>query len=154
MSDTFSSLINTRAKDIERPKPLPTGAYEAVIQSYEFGQSSKAKTDYARFELQLLAPLDGVDMEEFEAAGGQARLGKFKVRDDFYITEAAIFRLREFMEIKLGMDLEEGTIKELLPNTIGLGVVAILVHTPGKNPADPPYVNVGSYLSTEEASNL
>jgi hypothetical protein len=153
--NTFTSLLEKKVADVERPVPLPPGSYDALVKSFDFGEArNEKKTPYVKFTYNILSPREDVDADAFEECGGMARLSRAAINDSFYITEDALFRLREFLEIKLGLEDEvaEMSLKEAISEAINRSVVVQLIHAPSKNPEDPPYVNVGKYLSMEEAS--
>lgn len=98
----FSSILDEAPTEVDRPKPLPAGTYTCVIAGpAEYGKSSKKGTDFAMFVLKPLAAEDDVDEEELDDAGGLE--GK-SLRNTFYLTEDAVYRLDEFHQ-HCGIDI-------------------------------------------------
>lgn len=113
MSANFAELLDRKADQAKRPPPIPAGTYEAEILGHDTGVSSKKQTPYLQMNFKLLAPMDDVDVDAFEEFGGQAKLMKKALNEKFYLTEDAEFRLREFFENSLGMDITGKTFLEL-----------------------------------------
>lgn len=117
MSVDFSALLSTKADEIEAPKPTPIGTYEAVVLKYETGESSEKHTPYVRFWIKPMTPQEDVDTQAFTDFGGQEALAKVKFRQDFYLTEDALYRLKKFLEVTLKLDGAGKSIGELLAET-------------------------------------
>jgi len=120
----FNTLMSKPMDEIERPKPLPAGTYTGIIVSHEFGKSSQKQTDFVRFMIRVIAPGEDVDPEALKEYG---QLGeKSLLRHDFYITEDAVFRLKEFLSDTLGIRAD--SINAGLPQTTGMQVGVIVKH--------------------------
>jgi len=90
----FSQLLRKPAADIKRPPALPPGDYLGVIKSYELGDQNKNKTPYVRFQVGLMGWPDAVPEDERTGID----LSKKQLRRDFYLTDDADWRLKEFLE--------------------------------------------------------
>lgn len=99
----FSSILDEAPTEVNRPKPLPVGTYTFVVGQWSVGKSSKKGTPYVEFPMRAIAADEDVDADALDEAGG---LDGKTLRNTFYTTEDAIYRLDEFHE-HCGIDLEE-----------------------------------------------
>ena len=90
----------------------------------KFDKSSKKQTDYVEFTVKPLAYIGEYDEEALKAMGG---FGDKTMRLVFYITEASLWRLKDFLE-HCGLDVEEAkSLRELIeatPNCTFRGQIA------------------------------
>lgn len=98
----FASLLDEAPDHVEFPKAIPQGTYLCTVGAPLYGKSSKKGTPFVEFQLKILSPMDDVDAEALEEAGG---CGGKTLRATYYTTEDAIYRLDEFHE-HCGLDLE------------------------------------------------
>ena len=140
----FSELLTTQVDTAERPKSFPIGDYNALITGHEFGKSSQKETPFVRFMCKLLSPLESVDEELFEEAGGMEALNARKpIRLDFYITPDALYRLREFLEDSLELSCSGRSFDEVIPEATNVSFVANIKHDAGQKPGEV-YMNIDS----------
>lgn len=118
------SLLDTKGSEFERPPLLPVGTYGSTVLAREFGKSSKKQTPYVRFSYGNLRPGDDVEMEDLEGVD----LGKRTMRSDFYLTENAVFMLREHAEL-LGIDTEQ-SLGEIIEEVVGKDVNLYIAQVP------------------------
>jgi|SRR5215469_1203428 len=129
---TFSSILDRPGSTIEQPKPLPIGTYLITVAGLpRYDKSSKKGTDFVEFTLQLVAPQDDVDPEAFEESGGLFNRDETPrvIKDTFYITEDAAWRLKKFLE-DLGFDFsdEELTLREAAENSANRECYILIGH--------------------------
>lgn len=140
----FKSLLGSQVDKAERPKTFPEGPYSAVITSHEFGKSSVKGTDFVRYFLKLTGPMDGVNMDDFEEAGGQVALvGRKPLTLDFYITTDAMIRLREFLDDTLELESNGRAFDEVIPEATNRELVVEVILTPIKGREGEYYMNAG-----------
>jgi len=101
MSASFSELANVKVGEVERPKPIPTGHYQALITGPAKEHKAKSGNIALRFPFKLVAAGDDVDADELEAAGG---LPDKEYAIDFWMSPDARFRFTEFCK---SMDISE-----------------------------------------------
>ena len=66
---TFESILDTPATEVERPKPLPAGTYDVIVKGlYEQGESTQKKTPYVRFIYAIQSAGEDVDADEIGRA--------------------------------------------------------------------------------------
>ena len=140
----FAALMNKPVEEAVRPPTAPAGHYLAGIVSHEFGTSTKKGTPYCRFNFQLLAAQDDVDEEILEAAGGVEFLNKKRMRYEFYLTDDAMYRLREFLEEALELNCSGRNFDEVVPESANMQVIVEIVHTLSDDGSET-YANIGTF---------
>lgn len=123
MTVNFAEILSKKVEETERPKPLPAGNYVASIVKHEFGESSQKKTPYIRFWLRMMSPMDDVDQSLLPNNWQQKEL-----RLDFYLTDEAMFRLKDFLEKTLQMSTAGLAYSEIIPATTGMSCLATIKH--------------------------
>lgn len=127
---TFESILDTPATEVERPKPLPAGTYEAIVQGlFETGESSKKKTPFVRFTYKITAAAEDVDAAELEEMGG---IADKTIKDTYYTTPDAIFRLTDTLEA-MGIDPTGKTIRHMLDESPNASVRVVIGHRPSED---------------------
>ena len=122
---SFESILDTPATEVERPKPLPAGTYDAIVKGLpEFGESSQKKTPFCRFTYVIQSAGEDVDEDELTAIGGLE--GK-TIRDTYYTTPDAIFRLTETME-RMGVDPTDKTVRQMIDETPNASIRVVIGH--------------------------
>lgn len=122
---SFESILDTPATEVERPKPLPAGTYDAIVKGLpEYGESSQKKTPFCRFTYAIQSAGEDVDEEELTAIGGLE--GK-TIRDTYYTTPDAIFRLTDTLE-RMGIDPADKTIRQMIDETPNCSIRVVIGH--------------------------
>lgn len=111
----FTSLLHKDMEEIKKPPAWPTGMYPGRILRYEPGESSQKKTPYMRFTAGVTGFPENLDASE---TAGLDLEGK-TFRCDYYLTEDALFRLKDLMA-GLGFT---GFLDEALPQSVGSEVL-------------------------------
>lgn len=130
---SFESILDTPADEVERPRPLPAGTYDAVVKGlYEQGESSQKKTPFVRFTLGLVAAGEDVNEEELKEIltdkdGNTAALSSKSIKVTYYTTPEALFRLTDFLE-HCGIDLEGKKIRQAMDETPNCDVRIVISH--------------------------
>lgn len=128
---SFGALLNTPPSETERPKPLPTGSYVAMVQGLpRMDKSSQKQTEFVEFTLKLISAGDDVDAEELEAMGG---LADKTIKDTYYLTENSLWRLKDFLA-NCGIDVENvESYAVALEDTQGKQVGVAIKHEPSRD---------------------
>lgn len=92
----YASLLSQNVDDVKRPEPLPSGTYTAIVQDRAKVESNQKKTDGIMFTFGNLMPGDDVDQQKLQEINN---LPERTIRDTFWITPDALFRLTEFLKI-------------------------------------------------------
>lgn len=144
----FNSILNKQADEVEAPKPLPPGTYTAIAVRHEFGESQRNKTPYCRFWFKPTEPQEDVDADRYEEFGGAEALTKKEVREDFWLTDDALFRLRNFLEGAAGLDITGQTLAELIPEANNAEVLVEIVHSTSQD-GERIFTNIGKIMPVE-----
>lgn len=128
----FQSILDKPTSDIKPPQPLPPGTYLCLVEGQpNLGKSSQKQTDFVEYTAKVLQPQPDVTPESIEAAGGV--VGK-TTRLTYYITDAAVYRLKQFLVESLGIDDAGGTrpLRQMLSEAMGKQVYVKIRHRPNE----------------------
>lgn len=109
---SFAPILDRAPTDIEPPKVLPVGSYSWIIRGVpRFDKSAQKKTDFVEFTVVPQAALDDVDQETLTEAltkknGEKVALESKSQRLTYYLTEDAIYRLKDFLK-HCGFDVDD-----------------------------------------------
>jgi len=122
---SFEDILNKPATEIKAPPAYPVGTYHCLVDGVPTpGKSSQKQTDFLQFKFKILSPMGDVDAGQ---AAEQQIVGKL-ITADYYITEAAAWRLKELLVDHLGIPEESKSLKELVSEAPGRQVLAKLRH--------------------------
>lgn len=141
----LESLLDKDPSTFERPPVLPEGDYLVTVLDYRIdktpGKDGKEPTQFVEYTYGIQSTVgDSVNEEDLEGID----MAKQKVRDTFYLTDAALYRIREFWE-KAGC--LEGTMRDSLQASKGQSVILTVAHSPNPREPERPYVNVRGYAA-------
>lgn len=111
----FNALLNRSSEEAVRPVALPIGTWDCMISDYKLGESAQKKTPFVEFIYNVMAPCEDVEPEALEGLDYNGKT----LRDKFYLTEGAEFRLADFLKNNFEL---VGTYAEILPQTKGQAV--------------------------------
>lgn len=137
MSATFAELANTKVGEVERPKPLPEGHYQAVFSGKAKEHKAKSGNIALRFPFKLTAAEDDVDTEALEFAGG---IPDKEYAVDFWMSPDARYRFTEFAK-SMGVS-EELNLIEAAEELAGSGQPFIIQATQGTSEKNPDAIFV------------
>lgn len=130
---TFESILDTKADEVERPKPAPAGTYDVIVKGmYETGESSQKKTPFVRFTYAYTSAGEDVDedaLKEYltDKDGKQKKLSECIIRDTYYTTPDALFRLTDALE-NMGIELEGKSVRAALDETPNASLRILVSH--------------------------
>lgn len=135
MAVDFSTLLSKPADEVKRPPALPAGSYFGVIEKHAFDESREKKTPYVSYTVKLTGEYgDDVDAEGVEGID----IAKRTMRKDFYLTEDALWRLKEFIE-SCGVPSVGRSLGEIIPEVVNCRVLCeVSSQLDRRNPEDPP----------------
>jgi hypothetical protein len=110
----FSALLSRKADDVQRPWTLPNGTYTMLVKKYEFGVSEQKGSPRVRYTVTPISFDQDVDPMELEGKDWQNKT----LEDDFYLSEKAIYRLVDFLEV-CGVNTAGRQLEELVPEAVG-----------------------------------
>ena len=116
---SFAPILDRKPGQVERPKQLPIGSFEWLTKGIpRFDKSTQKKTDFVEFTVVPQGPVKNdegenldVDQEALDEVltrtnGDKIAIQSKSQRITFYITEDAVWRLKEFLR-HLGFDIPE-----------------------------------------------
>lgn len=142
----FASLLATAGGDIERPPPMPVGSYICTVQGLpRFDKSSQKQTDFVEFTLKFNEAREDVDPDDLEKIGG---IKDKTIKATYYITETALWRLKDFLAA-CGLEANgDKTLEELIDETPNCTVGIFIRHEPG-NDGESMFARVGKAFLVE-----
>jgi len=133
-SASFESILDTPVANVERPKPMPIGTYDAIVRGmYEEGVSAQKKTPFVQFAFAITGAGPDVDEEALEAVGGIADKVMKNNSTKFYTTPDSLWRLTETLEAMGIEDLESKTIRQALAETPNAACKIVIIHEPSQD---------------------
>ena len=98
---SFEEILKMPVSEIRPPQAFPPGTYHCIIDGVpERGKSSQKGTDYLRFKFKIMRAMSDVDAK---AAAELQVVGKI-ITNDYYVTDAAEYRLGEMLRDHLGLE--------------------------------------------------
>ena len=98
---SYTDILNRPAQEIEAPKPLPTGTYLAVVTGLPVQSNvGEKETPVYDFPIQIIQAMDDVDedqIKEWSGKSGKELRGANAPRSRFFLTEGAVFMLKDFI---------------------------------------------------------
>ncbi len=137
----FEEVLSKNLDGIEAPKPLPVGNYLLKVGKQIFGESKEKHTPYCRYEMEVLEPKSGVDLEALSMVGNYKAK---KLRVDFWLTEDAIHRLKKFLEA-CGLSIKGKSVKQAIPEACGQTVIGNMTQRPNERDPDTVYNDVAAF---------
>lgn len=121
----FEEILNRPSADIKPPEAYPVGTYHCLVDGPPTpGKSSQKQTDFLQFKFKILSPMQDVDAAK---AAEMQIVGK-TISNDYYITDGAAWRLKEFLVDHLGLDEGDKSLRELVSGAPGQQVLVKLRH--------------------------
>ena len=149
----FAGILNRQSGDVERPKPLPIGEYLFKIKGLpNFDKSSKKGTPYVEFTCVPIEAQDSVYADDLEESltrkSGKKQLQDMVQKLTFYLTDDALFRLKEFMVNDLSIEEGDKTLQAMIDETANAEFIGTIKHTP-TNDGKGTFANIGSTAPVE-----
>lgn len=126
---SFGSILDRAPSEIEKPKPAPQGSYVTVLVGQpRFDKSTKKQTEYVEFTHKYLSAGEDVDPDDLKAFLGDRKLSEITIKNTYYLTDGAVWRLKEFLE-HCGIDLDEvDSLRQGVEETPGKQVGIFINH--------------------------
>ena len=118
MAVDFKKLLSKNMDEVERPRPLPPGTYYGRVTKFTVDVSKEKKTPDVRFFLSVTSAGDGVDADSLNGVD----LSKKQLRKDYYLTQDADYRLKEFIK-SCGIQVAGRSFESTLPDTTNAPVI-------------------------------
>jgi len=127
----FADALNRKADEIERPKPLPIGSYLCTLPGpAEMKNIGKNNTPAAEYTVKVVSAQADVDADALQTMGGCA--GK-TLRLTFFLTEDAVYRLKDFLVDTLGIETNGRSLGEMMPDAVNRMFIATIKHRPSED---------------------
>lgn len=149
----FAGILNRQSGDVERPKPLPIGEYTWKVKGLpNYDKSAKKGTPYVEFTCVPIAAMDSVDADDLQESlsrkSGVKQLSDMVQKLTFYLTEDALWRLKEFLTNDLGIEEGEKTLAAMIDEAPNSEFIGTVKHTP-TNDGKGVFANIGSTAPVE-----
>jgi|SRR5215471_13022832 len=125
MAVNFKELLDRPVDSAKKPPTKPPGTYRGIIASFKFDESKQQRTPFVRFTINNVQPGDDIlanPKNLLDDEGEQINFSKWIPYKDFYLTDDALYRLKEFMH-SLGIDTAGRSFNETLPEVTGMPVL-------------------------------
>ncbi len=136
---SLTSALDRPASSVERPKPVPVGHYTFIIQGMpREDKSSQKKTPFWEYQLKAIHAHDDVDSEALtawyqRADGSTKTIGDINMKPKFYLTDEALFMLKDFIEATGIEESEYETLRQGAQMLTNRQVVGLVTHKPTEN---------------------
>jgi hypothetical protein len=114
MGVNFAELLKKPVADAVKPPTKPAGTYLGTIKEFKFDESRQKKTPFVRFVIASVNPGPDIAAEDLEGID----LTKWNPGKDYYLTDDALYRLREVIE-SCGIATEGRDFAETIPEMRG-----------------------------------
>lgn len=126
---SFEEILNKPSSEIKAPQAYPVGTYHCIVDGPPTpGKSSQKQTDFLQFKFKILSPMQDVDA----AQAAEHQIAGKTITTDYYITENAAWRLKEFLVEHLGIEETnssgEKSLKEMVSEAPSKQVLVKLRH--------------------------
>ena len=135
MADTnLSAILDSPYEEPTPPVPIPTGTYSTIVVGLpRYDKSSQKQTPFVEFQHKVLEAGDDGDSEALAEARGDKALTEVTLKNTFYLTEDAKWRLDQFLK-DLGFEVDGATSRrELIEQCAGKAVGVFVKHAPSKD---------------------
>lgn len=134
MTANFMDILNKPFDEVNAPKPVPMGTYLCLVDGPpEFRQMGKEQNWGAVFKFKPIQAGPDVNQAELlENLEGKA-LSDVSIQTTFWITEKALYRLKDFLTDALGIDGTGRQFPEVIPDAAGRQVNVMVTHQPSKD---------------------
>lgn len=137
---SFTNILDRAPSTVEKPKPLPPGTYDTILQGMPRRDvSAKKQTPFIEFQHKIVAAGDDVDADALREAltspdGEVKALNEIVMKNTYYLTENALWRLKQFLS-DCGFDTDDdgSTLQQMVEETNGVGVKIYVKHVPSQD---------------------
>jgi hypothetical protein len=132
--------LDQLSQDLDRPPPLPPGPYETTVESYEVRRVGSKMTPAVVFRLRGFFPGNPASPEELKLCGD---LAKLSMKYTLYLTDAAKWRVRTFLDHLDAPEDAHMTLGQRLKESINRQVVVMIVQERSKTSGEI-FANINS----------
>ncbi len=144
---SFQDILDKPSDQIKAPEALPVGSYLCIVNGPgEFVKIGKNNTDALKVTFKPLQAQPDVDQERLSEVLDGSSLPDKSINTNFFITDAAVYRLKDFIIGALGVD--EGNpprkLRELIGEIQGKQVLVNVGHRPSDD-GKTVYMDIKGY---------
>lgn len=155
--DVAAVLGSAKLEEIEKPKPLPEGNFQAKINKHFYEEVKMKDGDVklkAVYQVEPVMAYDNVDEEELTAFGD---LKKAKLRVEFWFdpkpgadNQSVQWRVKNFLTDHVGLELDGAvSLEQAMPMAVNNYVGITVKHTRDEKKPDSVFANVESTFRAE-----
>ena len=138
MAVDFKKLLSKNMDEVERPRPLAPGTYYGRVSKFSVDVSKEKKTPYVRLLLAVTSAGDGVDLDSLNGVD----LSKKQLRKDFYLTNDAEYRLKDFLK-SCGIQVAGRSFESTIPEAVNAPVIMEVTQRAATDGSGEFYNDVG-----------
>jgi hypothetical protein len=135
--NTFASILDRPASEIEAPKAMPVGTYVCSVQGLPKYDKTRNGNEYAEFTFKYLRPFENddgesdVDLELLEAMGG---VRERVLKNKFWLGDDSTWRLKQFLIDHLQIEEEpNSTLRHYIDQSPGRQFLVTIKHVPSED---------------------
>jgi hypothetical protein len=132
MTISFANILSQQTNEIEAPKALPAGEYEALIDGQpEQKELGPAKSPALVFNVKLLRSINADEDEVLAACNGRT-LSAMPMTLTMWLNGYGPYKLKVFLQDHLGITLD-GSLQEGVDQAPGRPFMVTLGHKPSRD---------------------
>lgn len=146
--ESFADILNSPVSDFKQPEPLPPGHYRVMwLPKTEIVKARTTGTEGLQFTCRLMQPMPDVDATKLAPDWNERELNY-----TIYVTAQSKWRLREFFEQHLRMQVDGRTSAQLRAEIGGkTSLVLIKTEVAKKNGQPDPTGRLTSFIDSAVA---
>jgi hypothetical protein len=143
---TMEDILERQITDFEPPRPIPPGDYTFVIEGQpRQDKSSQRQTLFYEYRCRPLAAMESVDAQALAEAGG---LENKSLRLTFYITNDSGYRLTDFLQNTLGLDVTGMKVSQAVGEAVGCQFIGHVTHQTSRD-GTRVFANIDDYAPVQ-----
>lgn len=123
MAVNFQDLLRRPIDQVKRPEAKPAGTWTGIVKAHRFDVSKVKKTPFVEYTVNNVQP--GADVDQQQLAqyneGFPDAIKKWQPKKEFYLSDDAIFMLKDFLESCKLKTTGRG-FDEVIPEVVNLPV--------------------------------
>lgn len=129
MTVNIKALMDRPVESAKKPTLKPAGTFNGVIASFKFDESSRKKTPFVRLSVKNCVPGPDITQDQLvdPEDGSPMDLSRWSPWEDYYLTEDALYRVRELME-SCKIPVTGRSFSETIPELVNQPVAFSYVH--------------------------
>lgn len=132
----FIEILSKKAEEVEKPKPRPTGKYQAIVQGMPKQVTRTMQGEEVKimqFSCKVVAPIADVDEEQLAAVKDPIQNWRSFNKEFWLQSEDDVFALVRFLENVLDISKTKKSISQMCAEAAGKPLGVELRHRPFTN---------------------